>query len=199
LDEAGREALVAYGVRTVIDVRTTGELELEDHPYAPPFDGVPVYAHRPFLEELNAGPRGDVLRGYFFSLDHCSGGVGAIFEAIANAEDGGVLVHCYAGKDRTGLIAALALSLAGVPDELIAEDYALSEPSLTAFFDELLRKPDLTEGERIELERGKSCPPERMMAVLSYLREKHGGPESYQLRAGLEPEAIERLRARLVE
>ena len=55
---------------------------------------------------------------------------GAAVGVIADAEEGGVLVHCHAGKDRTGLVVALLLAVAGVAPEVIAADYALSEPNL---------------------------------------------------------------------
>ena len=55
---------------------------------------------------------------------------GAAFRAIAQADGGGVLVHCVGGKDRTGLLSALLLHLAGVSSEDIAADYALSEERL---------------------------------------------------------------------
>ena len=57
---------------------------------------------------------------------------------IARAPDGGVLFHCHAGKDRTGLVAALLLALAGTPDEIIAQDYHLSYTYLLPTFDEWL-------------------------------------------------------------
>ena len=49
-----------------------------------------------------------------------------------HADGDGVIVHCFAGKDRTGIVSALLLSLAGVPDELIADDYAASDPGVEA-------------------------------------------------------------------
>src|SRR6185437_1714772 len=53
--------------------------------------------------------------------------VAAILRRIADAPEGPVLVHCWAGKDRTGLVSALLLELAGVPREIVAGDYAMSE------------------------------------------------------------------------
>ena len=55
-------------------------------------------------------------------LDHYQDGIAAVMSAIADAPPAGVLVHCHAGKDRTGMIAALLLALADVPDEVIAEE-----------------------------------------------------------------------------
>jgi len=61
-----------------------------------------------------------------------------IATTIAQAPTGGVLVHCHAGKDRTGIVAALLLGLIGVPDEVIAADYALSSTCLQRELDRWL-------------------------------------------------------------
>ena len=62
----------------------------------------------------------------------------AIVAAVADARPGGVLIHCYAGKDRTGMSVALLLSLAGVSDEDIADDYALTMLNLEPLIGEWL-------------------------------------------------------------
>ncbi len=84
--------------------------------------------------------------------------VAAVLAAMAQARPGGILFHCYAGKDRTGIIAALLLSLAGVPDELIAEDYAVSLPSIEARRLTLLADPSLTPEKREYLDVVYLCP-----------------------------------------
>src|SRR5207245_1879248 len=75
---------------------------------------------------------------YTLMLGRFQQNVAAVLMAIARAPDGGVLFHCHAGKDRTGLVAALLLALAGTPDEIIAQDYHLSYTYLLPTFDEWL-------------------------------------------------------------
>jgi hypothetical protein len=96
--------------------------------------------------------------------------------AIANAAAGGVLVHCAGGKDRTGVLAALLLSLAGVPTPLVAEDYERSEERL---------------GSR------DSAPADVMDRVIDSLESRHGSVEGYFLHAGSSALDISRVRQRL--
>ena len=71
-----------------------------------------------------AKSRGEV---YCIILDHYPDAVAEILRAIVNAPPGGIVIHCHAGKDRTGMVSALLLKLVGVPAELIAADYAESQ------------------------------------------------------------------------
>jgi protein-tyrosine phosphatase len=110
-----------------------------------------------------------------------------------------VVIHCAAGKDRTGLISALLLGLAGVPADTIAADYAMTA--------ELLRPRDqawlagLDPEERAEREAmlARYAPTaEVMLAVLEGLGERFGGVEPYLLATGLGTDDLERLRDRLL-
>ena len=67
---------------------------------------------------------------YLIFLERFRDNVAAAVRAVARAPEGGVVIHCVGGKDRTGLLAAFLLHLAGVDDETIAADYALSEERL---------------------------------------------------------------------
>src|SRR5205823_8460918 len=113
LSEAGWEALVAYGIHTVLDLR--GEHEREDDPPG----ALPVEVlHVPFmeaseaeweeiaeqLERLDELPVADATReAYLIFLERFKPNVGAAVRAVAEAPEGGVVVHCVGGKDRTGL------------------------------------------------------------------------------------------------
>ncbi len=131
-------------------------------------------------------------------LDHYWRGIAGIMSAIAAAPEGALLFHCHAGKDRTGLIAALLLALAGVPHATIAEDYALSQVCLQPIFDQRLnQEPDLASRER--LARMIGAAPETMFGILAYLDERHGGAECYLRAAGVAEADLERLRLRIQE
>jgi protein-tyrosine phosphatase len=109
-----------------------------------------------------------------------------------------VLIHCLAGKDRTGIAVALLLGVAGVDDAQIAADYALSEAALA---DEraaaLAAAPD--DEARARIERGYDASAETMLATLAHLEARHGGAEAYLVRAGLSDADLQRIRERLLE
>jgi protein-tyrosine phosphatase len=94
------------------------------------------------------------------------------------------------------MIVALSLSLAGVADDVIAEDYALSADCLSEEFELFLAGvSDQTERER--LRERMSSRPETMLHMLTHLRKQHGDAEGYALAHGLGPERIKRIRDRL--
>jgi protein-tyrosine phosphatase len=116
LTPAGRNALRDLGIRLVIDLRAAAERSTVEH-------GVPV-AHHPLFE--NSAPATGTLEDVYDNLLLTRGAAlaGAV-AAIADA-DGPVLVHCAVGKDRTGLVVALALLAAGISVDDVVADYALS-------------------------------------------------------------------------
>lgn len=145
---------------------------------------------------VNAAPT--VAEAYRLMLDRFGGNIGVIMAGIADAPPGAVVVHCHAGKDRTGLVVALALRLAGVSEDLIAEDYALSDTYLDALYKEMLDKK-ADPAERAELAEQLSSKPEAMLGALSHLDERYGGVKPYLLKCGLDAETIRRLHSRLLE
>jgi len=210
LTSAGRQAMVDYGITTVIDLRT--EAEVNGAP-GPPFstfqstspvpttnegDGAAlIRLHLPLIDDatapvLNASPA--MQHRYLLMVDRRQAAIGAIFEAIASAE-GPVLFHCFAGKDRTGIVAAIMLSVAGVDPEAIGEDYAETDVQLASRYEEWLATaaPDRVELMRDELR----CPPEWMLNTLDHLKRKWGGVEGYLEAAGLDSSDISRLQSKL--
>jgi protein tyrosine/serine phosphatase len=122
---------------------------------------------------------------------------GRAFAAIADAE-GTVVVHCMGGKDRTGIVSALLLRLAGVSRETIGADYAVTaanlEPSTSKWI------PKITDPvERAKWEKLADTPAEGMERVIDEIESRYGDVASYLRAAGLTEEQIERLRSRLVD
>ncbi|MBV9696763.1 MAG: tyrosine-protein phosphatase, partial [Gammaproteobacteria bacterium] len=109
----------------------------------------------------------------------------------AGAPEGPLLFHCVAGKDRTGLIAALLLAIADVEPQAIAADYALSTTELRAGY--RARYPEV---ELRQIERALACPPAGVHDMLAFLAEV-GGVRRYLGGLGLSADEIARLRARL--
>lgn len=116
----------------------------------------------------------------------------------------GILVHCTAGKDRTGVFYAVLLSFLGCSKEDIAADYALTDVGLqklkSVFTEKIMEKQGLTGEEgRLFAERASSSKPENIIAFLSVLQESWGGAESYiRKECKLDDEHLDKLRSRLV-
>jgi protein-tyrosine phosphatase len=201
----GEKALVEYGVRTIIDLRNASELAREPHPFAQEngHTDPPVYLHLPLenredeegVKALDAALSVEAV--YVVILERFKKHMASIISAIGEAQEGAVLFHCFGGKDRTGLVAAMLLALAGVPDEVIAEDYAITDRYLQPFYDEAYREVGEDPAERKKLARMFTSPPEAMRTVLSYLDSEYGGVEGYLLASGVTPQAIERIRRRI--
>jgi len=205
----GVAALTDHGVRTLIDVRAADEIAhdwarypLKEHP--------PVgYLNRPFTAGVEthmwdqvravyraAQSREEINRA---DLDIHRRGIAAIIAAIADAPPGGVLVHCHAGKDRTGIVIALTLAAVGVSDDDIADDYALTQLVLEPLIADWLEHMSHDPIERQRLRLLAEPRREAMLDTLVYLRQRYGGAAQYLLGAGLNDEQLERLRARLVQ
>ncbi len=206
LTAAGQHSLIDYGVKTIIDLRSARELEAAPNPFSD--SAFPAYNlsyhHLPLMNDADEAAMAALQEArsqaehYCLSLDHFSANIAAIARTAACAEPGGVVVHCHAGKDRTGVLVAVLLALAGVPARAIAQDYALSEGQLRPMFEELY----LSLEDPLEKERASEwfqARPETMLAVLAHLQQRHGGAESYLRAAGLEDGELARLRERLRE
>ena len=204
LSAEGWQALLDYGIRTIVDLRMDEERQAD-----PPAELPVTVAHVPFLEDDD-----DVFREveeaaatapdqaastrdvYLIFLERFRPNVAAGITAIADATEGGVVVHCMGGKDRTGLATALLLRMSGVGIEDIAADYALSEERLRSRHDAWLAEAE-SEAERERLRRIYATPAESMTAVLEELERRYGNVEGYLRTGGAPADIGERVRARL--
>jgi protein-tyrosine phosphatase len=204
LTDAGWEAAVDYGVRTVVDLRMDSELAA-DPPAELPVDVV----HVPFLEDdeaafaeveavARAAPNYAVATRdvYLVFLERFRKNVAAAVAAVARAPEGAVVVHCVGGKDRTGLVTAFLLHLAGVDKEQIAADYATSEERLRPRHELWLAEAG-TEAERERIRRIGATPAESMVQVLAELERRYGSVEAFLREAGLGDQDLELARKRL--
>ena len=208
LSEAGWQALVDHGIRTVIDLR--GDHEREDDPPAElPVDVV----HVPFMEaseaeweeiaeeiEAASAAAPDVATStrdvYLIFLEHFQANVARAVKAVADASPGGIVIHCVGGKDRTGLLAAFLLHMAGVDEDAIVADYALSEERLLPRHEEWFAAAESDE-ELERLKRIAQTPAASMRGVFAELERRYGGIEGYLREAGVTEDELERARARL--
>jgi protein-tyrosine phosphatase len=165
LTPQGIRAIRESGVSRVLDLRW----EWECARYPSPLADDPSYRNVPLLDEATQGGATEPDT-YRLMIDHSRQSVAAAFQAIADAPPGGVVVHCHSGRDRTGILVALTLTVAGVAADVAAADYALTD----------------------------GCAPQTMLDTLTHLEYRHGGAAAYLLAAGVSPSHIEAVQVRLL-
>ncbi len=200
LTNTGWDDLIAYGVRTIVDLRLPAEIAAD-----PPHDPRVGFVHVPITRAEDeaavaaawrASP--DVLGAYVAMAERLAPNLASAVEALADAPAGGVLVHCFAGKDRTGLVCALLLRLSGVGHDDIAADYGLSADNLTSVFEPWFAEARDDEERELRRRMGSS-PPEAMAKLLTRLENRFGSVADYLVAAGGNPSALDRAKARLLD
>jgi protein-tyrosine phosphatase len=201
LTDEGQRALLDYGVRTIIDLRSSKEAAEElsftassaDRPLD--YYNLPIEKYYPHVSAMiqKAKSRGEV---YCIILDHYPDAVAEILRAMVNAPPGGIVIHCHAGKDRTGMVSALLLALVGVPAELIAADYAESQHRLWPLYEKNLAEAG--DQADADLWQKPTATADMMLQMMEHVDAKYGGIEPYLRAAGLTDEELKRLRERLV-
>ena len=138
----------------------------------------------------------DVASVYFSYLVDRPDSVLAALRAVAYAP-GAALVHCAAGKDRTGTVVALALTLAGVEREAVVADYVASSERVEGVVARLLASPTYAENLRGRPISSHLSRPEAMTAFLDHIDQSYGGVEALLARMGWTDEDADQLRAKL--
>jgi protein-tyrosine phosphatase len=192
------EAFAALGVRTVIDLRRPREVEkfgrVVELPgltyrHIPPEH--PEWAHDEILTSADT-PRWLATR-YAELAGEGRAGIAEALAVLAEEDSAPVVVHCMAGKDRTGVVCALTLSLLGVSDDDVAADYALShDASLQLAAAVMKRNPDADSFPDHTL----AAPAAAMHLFLDELRARYGSVEAY---ANLSAEQLAALRSHLLD
>ncbi|MBQ8975281.1 MAG: tyrosine-protein phosphatase [Oscillospiraceae bacterium] len=122
---------------------------------------------------------------------------------LAADEQGVMLYHCTTGKDRTGMLTALLLSIAGVADDDIIADYCVSQVYMRPVYIELMKIMPPLPGEdgkplqpTIDSAFFKTAP-ENMRRLLEHLEKKYGSVEDYVLHCGAGQDVIDKIRRKL--
>jgi len=114
-------------------------------------------------------------------------------EVIADSQNHPLVFHCAVGKDRTGMLAAVLLSLLGVAEKDIIDDYTLSEPYMDELLARLKNNPQKNDPPLDIPEYFWKASPESMALFLATLRREYGSVEGYLESAGAEATLAERL------
>ena len=134
--------------------------------------------------------------GYVLTAKLSHTNIANAIAALSDAPPGGVVIHCHAGKERTGIVVALLLSLAGVPDALVADDWTASDAYLQPLYEEWLAN-ETDPVVRAKRAEGFVTHPEHILDVLTYVRRSHGSVEAYVLAGGASAYQLDRVRRRL--
>jgi protein-tyrosine phosphatase len=186
------------GVGVVVDLRTGSEVDLEG---PGPLVGRVHIRHRSLYPEKGArtdvavedimignAPIVDVYLGY---IRHRPDSIVGALEDIASG-DRAVLVHCAAGKDRTGIVVALALAAAGVSREAIVADYVATAERISLIMARLRASPTYAADLDDEPDEAHAPRAETMERVLEVLDSEHGGPLGWLSEHGFDPSGLRR-------
>jgi protein-tyrosine phosphatase len=204
LTGAGIDRLGAEGLTSVIDLRSEAELDAEPNPYRAQAEI--AFHHKPIYDDLapallahQDAQEDDPLVGFYLTalLDRAEA-LREVLTTIAAAPEGAILFHCTAGKDRTGLVAALLLDLAGVDRDTILSDYALTADFIGDLVQELLARTRRNGGDAERHARFLACAPETMAAALAQIDARHGSVRNYLADIGLPAGDLSNLRDRLL-
>lgn len=210
LDDTGAQDLVNLGVTDIFDVRDQAEIERSGSDKVPdeievhvlPFDLRPdgKAPHEISREEYMAN-RTRYLSEIYATMPSLPGAMSCIDQVIKLLGDPErrVLVHCAAGKDRTGWVVAVVLGALGVVPEEIMEDYLRSNAAIEPLRVHMQKIYGLPEGETIEISDDLLGVNEVYLASAQRaMLEKYGSLEGYLEACNVTKEDLERLRARLL-
>jgi protein tyrosine/serine phosphatase len=203
------QALLAAGVGTVLDLRTTGEVELTGP--GPLLDTAVVHKHLNLIPHGFEGravvertipdeTAGEHAMDHFY-IDYLKDAAAEVAEAlrtIADPRSGAVVVHCAAGKDRTGVVVALALSLVGVTRSAVVADYARTDERIEGIRDRLLATPLYAEGMQNRTLESMRPHTANMERFLDRVDREYGGVHGLAMTIGVDEETVARLSRRLL-
>ncbi|MEM7031160.1 MAG: tyrosine-protein phosphatase, partial [Chloroflexota bacterium] len=206
LTAKGRADLIAAGVDTIVDLREPKELEASSYIFKDPSKHTPppFYINMPLfyipdrsiLVGLTPPKIETIADAYTVDINFHQKTVGQIISTIASVKSGSVVFHCHAGKDRTGIISAFLLEIAGVPRDIIVADYAESEHHLQPLIQQWLAEFE-DPADRAKRKMELASLPETMFETLERLDQKHGSVEKYLLQAGVTEDELAVIRSRL--
>jgi protein-tyrosine phosphatase len=204
LTPADLERLGSFGLRTVIDLRTPAELDRTGRIEWPTDDL--AFHHLPLMDVLPDDDKYEqwsqpshLADQYGQMLVDGAAAIGGVFDVLSDPGSYPLAYHCMVGKDRTGIVSALVLSLLGVADEVIAADYALSGAAMVRMLEWIrVHRPDVFANLEPKTAAIVAAEPESMLLFLKGVEATYGGAEDYLASIG-RPGVGARLRSLLLE
>lgn len=199
IDGTGIATLVDTGVTTVIDLRHADELAHQPNPFA---THETVHYHNVSLLDglapslMNEGDL--LLELYQMALQSRQSAIAQVLTIMAEAPAGTVLFHCTAGKDRTGIIAALLLGLAGVEASDIVDDYAQTANRIAPIIADITAGAVERGADPQNFQRLLASEPATMIATLAFIETEFGSVAAYLSEIGLHETTLQILRHRLL-
>lgn len=205
LPAASQTSLIEYGVKTIIDLRD--EWEVKDYPNVFANSEMITYLNLPLIGEQTldsdtwqiwkdkATPLHDIYISY---VEHCQRQIGTIIRALAVSTPTAI-IHCYAGKDRTGIITALVLAAIGVPDAYIAEDYSLSHAQIGHLIETWRQYALENNIDMKQIERDASSDAETILKTLEHIRSHYGSIANYLVACSVTDTHLASIRSRFVQ
>jgi protein tyrosine/serine phosphatase len=204
LEPGAVEHLVNLGVCTIVDLRSTVELERTGRGL---LEATPIgWLHAPLTHgDAAAGnvlpaalAEGDLGRHYVESLPERSDTLALVIRHLADRANLPAVFHCTAGKDRTGMVAALVLSLVGVADDVIVHDYTLTDDRMAGIMERIAASGAFpADAAPLPATVGRAEAPS-METFLTALRGEYGGAEGWAASAGLSDDTLASLRDTLL-
>jgi protein-tyrosine phosphatase len=195
----GQAELLRHGLRTIVDLRGDPEAGASPNVLATSTDVryVRIRLMAGLIPVEEARTLDDL---YLAIIAECQESIREVLATLAAPDIFPVLIHCTAGKDRTGIVVALLLGLLGIEHAHIAEDYALTASYITDEFLEGTRQQLEAAGHDWSKSRHQlDCPAETMLMLLGHLDEQYGGVEGYLQHIGLTADEIGALRTALFD
>jgi len=199
LGAGAADMLAALRLRTVLDLRTSAEAQIAPSPLDELAGQGALTMHISLIGEDFSELPAELGAIYDYVVERRGAAIAAAIRSLARPGGLPALVHCSAGKDRTGIVVAFALAVAGVPDEFVAADYALSSLYLDAQDTPTIGRVRASTGLGDRLTAALlASPPELITRLLAVARQRGGSIAGYLTAHGVTPAELTALRAALV-
>lgn len=216
LTETGLELLTKLGIKFVCDLRSQEEADMD--PDRLPADSAPIYLHLPLYADSKEERRQRLMALLFnrrklsgmmvpfykhTMIDQSATLYGTLLKRLSEPDNLPALLHCTAGKDRTGIGIALLLLMLGVPEDVVVADYSLSNLYYDNFYrhgQKMVRSLGWLGIQADSIQPMLIANPDTLRAALAHLNQQYGSIEAYLLGpAGLDEATLTQLREKLLE
>jgi protein-tyrosine phosphatase len=213
LTQRDHAVLRQIGIRLVCDFRS--KQEVDQRPNRLPNDTAMAYIHMPIVNKLIEPTaavarirKGDiswfsedfVIQSYLQKIDDFADVWRAVFTLLADKENRPLVFHCTAGKDRTGVCAALILLALGVPEETVIQDYLLSNSCIAPFIKKIRQEISELGINPEKLEDFITAPHKAISALIAHLTENFGSASNYLIQKVKLPETqLQKFRQDMLE